>query len=120
MAGLGDRVSSHYGFGAARLAVCGEPHLAPSESLSGDLDHLRDAGRDFIWSAAPALALASLVFLSLLISVTQDASDRSDIQMLVWRDYPVHEEPLAPEPVPEPEPIHEPPKKKPGLQFVTF
>lgn len=105
------RVQRHYGFGAARVFLQPQPHLASDASLSF-AGAMRDAGADFTLSALPPILLAAFVCSALFLTVSKN-DGYTDLEVaMIQRDVlELAEEvpqPLPPEVIekePEPPPV---------------
>ena len=116
------RVEQHYGFGAARIPIQPEPHASLRFGLLAGVGYLVSeifAGgpaatvRRLI-GQTPAMALGLLLMIAFVVTLSQDRSDQSPIEVVLFTTSEtvpdLIPEVVPPEPIPMAEPI---PKPKP-------
>ena len=110
------RVEQHYGFGAANIPIRSEAHRAAPmslvEGMSSLVGEMTEGGvlatTRRLAGQMPALALGLLILAAFFVTLSQDHSDRSPIEVVLFEAEP----PLPPPPVVE-EPVLEKPIEKP-------
>ncbi len=114
------RVEQHYGFGAAQIPIRAEAHRATPMGLAEGMTSLvgeMTEGGVFatlrrLAGQMPALALGLLILAAFVVTLSQDHSDLSPVEVVLLETDPVSPPPLVEEPAPPdptPKPVEPPP-----------
>ena len=123
------RVEQHYGFGAAQIPIRPEPHCSELLGIMEGAVYLMSelvaggpvATMRRLVGQTPAMMLGLLLFVSFIVTLSQDRTDESPIEVVLFDTEEIVPEPkpieIAALPIPVPKPIEivqpEPPKPKP-------
>ena len=107
------RVEQHYGFGAAQIPICAEPHAS---QMFGVMEGVGYLCREFVAGGpvaamrrlagqVPALLLGLLLFVAFIVTLTRDRTDESPIEVVLFASSEFIPEAILADPIVIPPPI---------------